>query len=374
VIVGIDASNLRAGGGRTHIVELLRASGAHLQDIERIVVWGAKDTLDRLPNEHWLQRVHVPALDRGLPARLLWQTNTLPRLVGEDMVVFAPGGRIPRTRRPTVVMCRNMLPFERSERARFPIARRLRLETLRITQRRAFERASGVIFLTSYAQRTVTAQLRRPPHRNEVIAHGISDHFRAAPRPLRRIEDVSAEDPLRVLYVSYLAPYKHQESVARAVANLRQRVPARLDLVGQADTPRDAAALARVQAELDPSSTWLRHVGVVPHDELSRVYANAECFVFASSCENMPNVLLEAMAAGLPIACSNRGPMPEVLDDGGEYFDPESVDSILSAIETLARDPRRSFELATRAHHRAAEFTWERCAARTFAFLRKVGA
>ena len=51
----------------------------------------------------------------------------------------------------------------------------------------------------------------------------------------------------------------------------------------------------------------------------------AELFVFASSCENLPNILIEGMAAGLPIACSRRPPMPEVLGDAGESFDPEAV-------------------------------------------------
>ena len=57
-----------------------------------------------------------------------------------------------------------------------------------------------------------------------------------------------------------------------------------------------------------------------------RLLADANLFVFASSCENMPNTLVEAMAIGLPIACSDRGPMPEVLRDGGVYFDPEDCD------------------------------------------------
>ena len=51
--------------------------------------------------------------------------------------------------------------------------------------------------------------------------------------------------------------------------------------------------------------------------------------IFASSCESSSCVLIENMASGLPIACSNRGPMPEVLKDGGVYFDPEKPIDIL---------------------------------------------
>ena len=67
---------------------------------------------------------------------------------------------------------------------------------------------------------------------------------------------------------------------------------------------------------------------------------NSDLFVFASSCENMPNTLLEAMSTGLPIACSFRGPMIEVLKDGGLYFNPEEPSSIEFAISELIKTKR----------------------------------
>ena len=64
--------------------------------------------------------------------------------------------------------------------------------------------------------------------------------------------------------------------------------------------------------------------------------SKSNIFIFASSCENMPITLIEGMASGLPIACSDRGPMPEVLQDGGVYFNPEDCKSIVFAIEKLS--------------------------------------
>ena len=83
---------------------------------------------------------------------------------------------------------------------------------------------------------------------------------------------------------------------------------------------------------LDPDGDFITYKGTVPHEQLNAHYAAANLCVFASSCENMPNILLEGMASGLPIACSNRGPMSEILGDAGLYFDPEVVDSIAEAI------------------------------------------
>jgi glycosyltransferase involved in cell wall biosynthesis len=78
------------------------------------------------------------------------------------------------------------------------------------------------------------------------------------------------------------------------------------------------------------------------------------------------------MAAGLPIACSNRGPMPEVLGDAGVYFDPESTESITQVVNMLAKDPDLRDALARRAWDKAQNYSWERCASQTFDFISQV--
>lgn len=89
----------------------------------------------------------------------------------------------------------------------------------------------------------------------------------------------------------------------------------------------------------------------------------------ASSCENMPNILLETMASGLPIACSNLGPMPEVLGDAGVYFDPEQPEEIARALCELIESPQLRTKLVQASYQRAQQFSWQRCADETFRFL-----
>ena len=66
----------------------------------------------------------------------------------------------------------------------------------------------------------------------------------------------------------------------------------------------------------------------------------SEIMILSSRFEGLPNILLEAMAASLPIACSNRGPMPEILKDAGIYFNPEQVSSI--TINSFSNNKRES--------------------------------
>ena len=86
----------------------------------------------------------------------------------------------------------------------------------------------------------------------------------------------------------------------------------------------------------------------------------------------MPNILLETMASGLPIACSNRGPMPEILGEAGIYFDPEKPDEIACAVEILISQPVLRSQLAAASYEISMHYTWERCADQTFQFLRDV--
>ena len=108
------------------------------------------------------------------------------------------------------------------------------------------------------------------------------------------------------------------------------------------------------------------------YKEIHQRYIEADVSVFASSCENMPNILIESMAAGLPIACSNRGPMPEMLGEAGVYFDPEDPASIADAVRQLAANPELRAEKAAAASAAALQFSWSRCARETFEFLRTV--
>lgn len=369
--LGIDASNLRAGGGVTHLVELLRAAQPHVHGIGQVIVWGGRATLEHIVDTPWLVKAHEPTLDGSLARRLIWQRRTLARrarAAGCD-VLLVPGGSYSGDFRPFVTMSRTLLPFEGRERHRYGWSwMRWKLALLRAGQADTLRRADGVIFLNDYARRSVTRATGALRGLVRVIPHGVSAAFRATPRPQRSLDAYSTATPLRVLYVSTVDMYKHQWHVVDAVGMLRGRgLPVVLDLIGGAYPP--ALQLLRdAIARVDPDGRFVTYLGAVPHAELPSRYLQADVFVFASSCENMPNTLLEAMAAGLPIACAHRGPMPEILGDAGVYFDPEQPDDIARAIEALLTSPSERARVAEAARARVESFTWEQCAHETLAF------
>ncbi len=119
----------------------------------------------------------------------------------------------------------------------------------------------------------------------------------------------------------------------------------------------------------DPLGEFVTINEFVPHEKLVEFLAAADIFIFASSCENMPNTLVEAMAAGLPIACSDRGPMPEILGNAGVYFNPENPHSIAKSVASLITDADLRVKLSKKASKKAFKYSWGRCADETWGFM-----
>lgn len=370
--IGIDATNLRSGGGVTHLLELLRAVQPTEHGIDRVVIWGGKPTLKALEAQPWLSKRNPSALDKGLLQRTFWQRYNLSQAArdeGCDML-FVPGGSYAGSFHPVVTMSQNLLPFEMHELRRYGWSLlTLKLLLLRLTQSRSFRKADGVIFLTEYARDVVLRVTRK---QTCIVPHGLNPRFDKAPKLQRDITEYDDAHPYRVLYVSIIDQYKHQWHVVEAVAALRkQGLPIVLDLVG----PAYPAALKRLNQTIDRVDTerrWVHYHGAMPFNELHLRYAEADLGLFASSCENMPNILLETMASGLPIACSNRGPMPEMLGNAGMYFDPEQPEEIASALLALIKSPQLRTKLAQASYAKTQEYSWQRCANETFEFLNAV--
>lgn len=374
-VVGIDATNIRGGGGVTHLVELLREAQPELKGIDRIVVWGCSTTLKALEERPWLIKRKPTELDKGLLQRTLWQRYRLSKAARDEGcdVLFVPGGSYAGTFHPVVSMSQNLLPFEIPELLRFGWTFfTIKLLLLRFTQSRSFKKTDGVIFLTEYAREVVlnvTGQLRGQTH---IIPHGLNPRFIRPPKLQRDITDYDEAHPYRVLYVSIIDQYKHQWHVVEAVAALRkQGLPIVLDLVGPAYPP----ALQRLNKSIDrfdADRNWVHYHGAIPYTKLHAMYAEVDMGIWASTCETFGIILLEAMASGLPVACSSKQPMPEVVAEAGVYFDPEQPTDIARALLELIESPALRTDLAQASFERAQQYSWQRCANETFEFLSKV--
>jgi glycosyltransferase involved in cell wall biosynthesis len=377
LIVGIDASNIRAGGGLTHLRELLLAWEALSAGIGRVAVWAGRTTLDRLPDQPWLDRRENIALNGSWVQRMRWSQHALAAAAQQAgcRVLFVPGSTYLGSFRPFVALSQNLLPFVPRERARYGLSgTRLRLHLLAWAQALTFRRAAGMIFLTRGAQNAIERQMHCRFPGSRVIAHGISDIFRREPQRARKLAECDMNNPFRWVYVSIIDVYKHQPEVVNAVCGLRrQGLPVVLDLIGPSNPPA-MRRLERTLRTADPDGRAVHYLGPVPYEQLPAHYHGADGFIFASTCENLPNILIEAMAAALPIVSSLREPMPEVLDGSGICVDVENIALLSDGLRGLMEDHVHRQELAEKAATRSRGYTWPACARATADYLKQVAA
>jgi glycosyltransferase involved in cell wall biosynthesis len=369
LILGIDASRNRSGGARAHLIGMLSECDPEKYGIKQIHVWAPRALLNQLPDVSWLIKHNPPALEASLLRQLIWQAFSLAGEVKAHncSILFATDASTLCRFIPLVVLGQDMLSYEPGVMAYFGYSvARLRLLAILIVQNLAFKRANGVIFLTRYAGKLIQQSCGKLQI-VEYIPHGVDKMFNNVQKV--NIWPTSRKEPIRCIYVSGTEMYKHQWVGVRAFALLKKRgYDVVLDLVGGGE----GTAVQMLQDEIeahDVSGVFVRRYDFLSHDDLPMLLAQSDLFVFASSCENMPVTLLEAMAVGLPIACSNCGPMPEILADGGVYFDPKDAESVAKAIEEIILSKDLRLTISERAKALSQQYTWERCANETFAFI-----
>jgi glycosyltransferase involved in cell wall biosynthesis len=225
-----------------------------------------------------------------------------------------------------------------------------------------------------YATRVLPALIRRQDRVITVSCSTRDDVVTRAGVPIDRVSvvpngvDLSRFGPASgaggdpyILYVARLEhPGKNHVRLLEAFAQLRRDgCRHRLVLAGPRWSGAEAIDAAIARLGLAPHVTL---TGFVPNDELPRLYAAADAFVFPSLFEGFGIPLLEAMASGTPSCASNVSSLPEVAGDAALLFDPHDPAAITDALRRVLQDEVLRARLRVRGLRRVAEFTWERSA------------
>lgn len=370
LVIGIDASRNRSGGAKAHLRGILEPLDPPAHGIAEVHLWSTRELADVIPDKPWLIKHCPPALERSLPAQLWWQFRRLriEAAAAKCDLMFATDASTAGRYEPMVVLGQDLLSYEPSATRLYGFSlARVRLLAILLLQNLAFRASRSVIFLTRHSAATIQKSCGRLA-RVEIVPHGVGEMFRVPPDSPRKPWP-TAGAPIACVYVSNAELYKHHAPVVRAVAALRARGHnLTLTLIG-GGTGRAQELLERQVSISDPGGAFVRQLEFLPHGTLPALLADSDIYVFASGCEAFGITLLEGMAAGLPVACSERSSLPEILEDGGTYFDPEDDASIASAIERLLLEPSLRTTVSRRAREIAAAYSWSRCSRETFTFL-----
>jgi len=168
-----------------------------------------------------------------------------------------------------------------------------------------------------------------------------------------------------ILYVGINKPPKNLPRLIEAYARLAAKSPAVYYDCVIAGAWDDRYPQARLRAAELNLSQRVHFLGPIRDTDLPALYAGADLFVTASLYEGFGLPVLEAMACGTPVACSNTSSLPEVVGDAGLLFDPLSVEAVAGAVQQAMSDESLRAELRRRGLQRATQFTWDRVAQET---------
>lgn len=373
--LAINAFNIRIGGGITHLVELLSSANPEQQGFSEVTIWSNNDTLALIPDKTWLKKISVPKLSKTWPHKLWWNICYFSKALKNHDVLFVPGGTYLGKFRSVVTMFQNALPFENREKRRFFFTSPLfylKWNLLRLTQGFSFRRAQGVVFPSYYMESLVYQKIRGIQCQNSVvIPHGINPAFFNEPRI--QATPLIFKKNINIVYVSRIDFYKHQWNVVKAVELLaKMNIAIQLDLYGYVGNKLAFKKLTKEINRADPNGNFIQYHGHLDYQILPELYKKTDIFVFASSCESISSILLEAMASGLAIACSNMPVAQEVVKDAGVYFNPENPEEIKNAIYSLITDDVLRMTCREKAYQYAKQYSWKKCADDTFSFLQKI--
>lgn len=359
--IGVNALYLIPGGvGGTEIYlrELLAALATVDTVNDFFVFTNMETTQDLTPrqgNFHWKpQAVH--AVNR--PHRILWEQIVLPleaARYGLD-VMFNPGFTA-----PLAAPCPSVTTFHDLQHKRFPeYFRWFDLPFWRFLLWAAAHRSRRLIAVSEATRADLLRFYHRRPDRVVVVPHGVNPEFFT----LDRSASKQAKTEPYLLCVSTLHVHKNIERLIRAYASKPR--PEKLILAGLRGfrAPEIEALIAEMGL-----GERVRIPGWLPRAELMKLYAGARAFVYPSTFEGFGMPVLEAMAAGIPVACSDIPPLREVAGDAVLYFDPLDEAAMSAALDRITCDQKLRSAQAREGPDHARPFTWQRTAEKTLAAL-----
>jgi len=373
--IAVDATSIVNTGGLTHLYEILN----HYEEkanpaINTIIIIGSNKVLNSLPKKNIFKNKTSFLLNSNKFFRLIYQIFLMDFFLKKNAdILFSLSGDFIGRFNPVVGMSQNMLLYERKfwgEIKSFKEKAKLFINFKR--QQKCFKKSSGIIFISNYAKKYVSDILSLTEKKTSVIHHGISERFVFKNNLKKSLKDYSFENPFKFIYVSTVHVYKNQWNVIEAIANLRDIGQAvSLTLIGSIIYKPSGKRMISIMKDRDPKNEFINYIEEVEYNKIQNFYSSHDGIIFASSCENMPNILIESMGSGLPIACSEKMPMPEFLGDDGIYFNPTLIESIQEALINLIRN-LPLIEKRTNNLKKLKNFSWRDTSKKTFSFISNI--
>lgn len=361
--IGINALYLipgQVGGSEIYLRCLLRALARIDQENSYFIFTNRETQPDIAPAADHFQVVPQPVRATFRPMRLLWEQTILPREAARLRldVLFNPGFTA-----PVWCPCPTATLFFDLQYKRHPqYFRWFDLPFWKLFLWASVRRSTTLAAASFETHRDMVRFYSLRPDSVRTIELGVDEHF------FHLAERRRTESQQRfLLCVSTLHPHKNLDRLVRAFARFRDLRPEyRLVIAGMRGFYADQLERTIHALKLDDHVTL---TGWIPREDLYDLYVRADAFLYPSTFEGFGLPVLEALAAGVPTACSNIEPLRSLAGEAALQFHPEEEDQIRDAMLRLVGDEDLRRRLVAAGPETAKKFSWERTASLTRSFL-----
>lgn len=236
----------------------------------------------------------------------------------------------------------------------------------------ALKKSDYILTVSQNTKKDLVKYFNADPQKIVVTYNGVEDTFK--PKNSKYYEYLYdryniSKDKKILLYVGNKKPHKNLKNLIKAISLLKNKENYILILSGKGFDGYDE--LEKMSKDMNLENQII-HTGIVSDEELIDLYNLADLFVFPSLYEGFGIPVLEAMACGTPVICSNTSSLPEVVEDAAYMFDPHDITQIKNSIELLMSDRILYLDLINKGYIQSSKFTWDRCREMTEIIYNKI--
>ncbi|OGY29500.1 MAG: hypothetical protein A3F35_00385 [Candidatus Woykebacteria bacterium RIFCSPHIGHO2_12_FULL_45_10] len=239
---------------------------------------------------------------------------------------------------------------------------------------RSINHASHILTISESSKRQIIEHYKVNPEKISIVTPAI-DHAEFFPRTQNEISMIRKKYKLPtkyILYASTLEPRKNVEGILQAYAALDEKLKKTNGLVLTGGKGWKDESILKTIAELKNIGENITQTGYAPDEDLPAIYSGASLFVYPSFYEGFGIPLLEAMACGVPVICSDNSSLPEVVGDAAILIKAESAQAITKAISKVLSDSKLAKSLRQKGFAQAKKFTWEKSATKLLKVFQKL--
>lgn len=302
---------------------------------------------------------------------IIWTQHVLPRYLSKNGLDAFHGlcnFEIPIMKScPCIITLHDLIPLLFPQLV--PFKNRFLFNTL---IKKAVKTADKIIVVSNSTKNDLINYLGIKEEKVRVIYNGVKDIFNPIydMARIQKVKDIYGIDGEYILFVGVIEPKKNLQRLILAFKCLLERSEFKgIKLVISGKKGWFYKEIFAIIKKYDLS----KHIvctGYIPQEDLPVLYSGASIFVFPSIYEGFGLPVLEALRCGVPVICSKRASLPEIVGDGGYLIDPMDTDSIYYGIKKILEDSSFKDSLIKKGLTQASLFSWKYTALQTLEVYR----